>query len=174
MLRRNSAARTLAAVALVALAGLTAACHGSYYRLPLTAAADGSVSNDVVYAYFTIGSVRPYWTPLRYTEFDPDADESVTFVLHVTKLSAPSAIRGVLHRPDGSVHKEFSRAVAGTAPGIYGTFSLTEEFPMSALRPWQGRWRLDLFRDGEPLGQYRFVLADAATIGRFRGTIGPR
>lgn len=174
MLRRNSAARTLAAAALVALAGLTAACHGGYYRLPLTAGADGSVSNDVAYAYFTIGRAQPYGTPPRYTEFDPDADESVTFVLHVTKLSVPSAIRGVLRRPDGSVHKEFSRDVAGTVPGASRTFSLTEEFPTSSLRPWQGRWRLDLFRDGEPLGQYRFVLADAATIGRFRGTIGPR
>jgi hypothetical protein len=39
---------------------------------------------------------------------------------------------------------------------------------METLRTWHGWWRLELTRDGAPIGRYRFLLADSTTIERFR------
>jgi hypothetical protein len=39
---------------------------------------------------------------------------------------------------------------------------------MASLRDWQGWWTIVLSRGDRLLGRYRFLLADAATVARFR------
>jgi len=146
-----------------------AACSGhAYYRVPRPPTAEGSWSNDVLYAYFTMSLPGRYSLPPSFTEFNPDTDTSVTFVLRVKRIASESVVSGVLRRPDRSVHASFERHVPRFFPGLAPEEWTHEEFTMKSLMAWQGSWTLELFRDGEQIGRYRFLLADRESFQRRR------
>lgn len=149
--------------------GVTVACSAqSYYRVPQQPTSAGSWSNDVLYAYFTVSPPVRYSLPPSFTEFNPDTDTSVTFVLRVKRIGSESVVRGVLRRPDRNVHVSFERDVPRSFPGGTPEEWTHEEFAMKSLAPWQGSWTLELFRDGEQIGRYRFLLADRESFQRRR------
>ena len=156
------------AAAIAVLAVLTGGCASrGYYRLPRTPGADGSVSNDVVLAYFALGK-PPLGARHAYTEFDPDTDEEVVFVLRIHYPRRAFALRGVLYRPGGVEHTSFSRTGQPYQPGSFSEYTTHEAFPMSSLRPFIGTWALKVFGDDVPLGTYEFVVADKTRIKDFR------
>jgi len=106
--------------------------------------------------------------PPSFTEFNPETDTGVTFVLHIKKASSEFVVRGVLRQPDGSVHAKFEREVPKRLPGVFGEVVTHEEFSMKSLSPWQGSWTLELFNGEGQIGRYRFVLADRETVQRLR------
>ena len=155
--------------------GMSGCATGGYYRLPASPTADGSMSNEVVYAYFALSKPAFGLAP-SYSEFDPETDGSVTFILHVDKTRRDMfrdqrgfEIRGILHRPDGSIHSEFSRDVSDFVPGTQVAYTTHHDFQMETLRPWPGWWTLDVLKEGALVGRYRFLLADASSVARLRG-----
>jgi hypothetical protein len=148
------------------LAALLTACAADYYRLPRPGGAEGSIANEVDYAFFSMA--RAFGLPYAYTEFNPDVDEAVIFYAGVSRVRRPFAARGVLLRPDGTEHASFTRTPHPSQKGPLWSAQLVESFPMTALRPHLGRWTLKLFLDDVLVGTYPFVLADKAHIGEYR------
>jgi hypothetical protein len=144
------------------------ACSGAgYYRLPRPGGAEGSIANEVEYAFFSLDKPR-YGLPYAYTEFNPDTDDQVVFFTAVQTRTPTITLRGTLYRPDGVEHATFSRTGTPHPRGPYYNWSTDEAYPMTALRAHVGRWTLRLFLDDRPVGVYEFVLADKARVGEFR------
>ena len=140
---------------------------GDYYRMPQTPGADGSIANEVEYAYFSLVKPR-HGLPLAYTEFNPDIDDQVVFFAAVQTRRPTITLRGVLYRPDGVEHASFNRTGSPFPRGPYYNVGIDETFPMAGLRPHIGRWRLQLFLDEALVGIYGFVVADKTRIPEFR------
>ena len=156
------------AIGIGLLAALSHGCVGAdYYRLPRTPGADGSIANEVEYAFFSMDKPR-YGLPSAYTEFNPDVDDQVVFFTGVQTRTPTITLRGALSRPDGVPHATFSRTGRPYSRGPYYNFGINETFPMTALRPHVGRWTLKLYLDDALVGSYDFVLADRAHIEQFR------
>jgi hypothetical protein len=160
--------REALAVALGVLAALAFGCSSAdYYRLPQVGGADGSIANEVEYAYFSMAKPA-YGTPYAYTEFNPAVDDQVVFYGRVRSVRRAFTLRGVLHRPDATEHASFTRQSPPGGPGPIWSIWVVETFPMTSLRAYIGRWTLTLFLDETLVGTYDFVLADKTRIDEFR------
>lgn len=185
--------RTLGRSGLSALLGLVMLSGGcASMDLPTR---EGSTSDRVIHAYFSkeaptskqtvspvAGGVRMgrrlpgadrlvkgVWLPAPATEFDPERDEQVTFVF-------------VVKPPKDPEQKEFETRITLLSPhGGQATdtdMTKTERnvdryaagytFPMRILKELPGLWTLGAFIDGEPVGTYRFLVGDAATVAKLK------
>ena len=137
----------------------------------------GSTSSVVRYAYFTRsvkveGTAAPVAGPLTterdlppaYKVFDSGQDKQVVFVAGINRLGHNFELRGVLKRPDGSVHSDFSVQKFVTTRSDWNY--ITREFPMERLASHPGAWTLDVFVDGAPVGTYGFTLRGTADVAR--------
>lgn len=155
------------ALALGVLAALACGCSSAdYYRLPRVGGAEGSIANEVDYAFFSMAKPA-YGTPYAYTEFNPAVDDQVVFYGRVS-VRRSFTLRGVLHRPDASEHASFTRPSPPGGLGPIWWVSVVETFSMTSLRAYVGRWTLTLFVDETLVGTYDFVLADKTRIDEFR------
>lgn len=160
--------RRVLALALGALAALACGCSSAdYYRLPRVGGAEGSIANEVDYAFFSMAKPA-YGTPYAYTEFNPAVDDQVVFYGRVRSVRRSFMLRGILHRPDASEHACFTRQSPPSGLGPIWWVSVVETFPMTSLRAYVGRWTLTLFVDETLVGTYDFVLADKTRIDEFR------
>lgn len=144
-----------------------AAIRCANYRLPQPPTAEGSISNFVIYAYFSL-TRPPYGFPPAYTEFLLDRDDEVVFVTYLEHPGPAFTVLGVLYRPDGATHREFRRDVAFSPSGSARTHRLLESFPMSELLLFPGRWTVRLFINAELAGTYSFQLEDSETFSKVR------
>ncbi len=150
------------------LAALACGCSSvDYYRLPRVGGAEGSIANEVEYAFFSMAKPA-YGTPYAYTEFNPAVDDQVVFYGRVRSVRRAFTLRGVLHRPDATEHASFTRQPPAGLPGPVWWVSVVETFPMTALHAYVGRWTLTLSVDETLVGAYDFVLADKTRIDEFR------
>ncbi len=150
------------------LATLACGCAGAdYYRLPQRPGADGSIANEVDYAFFSMVKPR-FGPPSAYTEFNPDIDDEVVFFTRVGPVGRSFVLRGTLYRPGGVEHTSFTRTPHPASRGPAWWVGTVETFPMAEMRPFVGRWKLDLFLDDTLIGSYPFILADKTRIQEFR------
>jgi len=160
--------REARALALGVLAALVCGCSSAdYYRLPRVGGAEGSIANEVEYAFFSMAKPA-YGMPYAYTEFNPAVDDHVIFYGRVRSVRRSFTLRGVLHRPDATEHASFTRQSPAGVPGPVWSVWVVETFPMTSLRAYVGRWTLTLFVDETLVGTYDFVLADKTRIDEFR------
>jgi len=130
------------------------------YRLPDAPTSSGSVTNLVIYAYFSLDQTR-YGFPPSYTQFFVDRDEEVVFILQLEHPGPAFIVQGVLYRPDGSQDRAFQRDVALSPPGYARTFNHRERFPVSGLAAYLGKWNVRLLINGALAGTYWFRLEDS-------------
>lgn len=149
----------------LALALLLAAC--APYRLPQHPHGDGSLSSRVIYAYFALAH-SPYGTPPAYTQFFLDHDDEVVFVMRLEHFGPAFTVIGTLHRPDGTVDRDFRHEVALSPRGSGRIYYQTARFPISELRAYPGSWKVRLLIDDELAGVYGFRLDDSASVATQR------
>jgi len=149
----------------LAVALLLAAC--APYRLPRHPHSDGSLTNRVVHAYFAL-TYDPYRPPPAFSQFFLDRDDEVIFVMLLEHPGPAFTVAGTLHRPDGTVDRDFRHEVAPSPPGYRRTYPQTARFPISELRAYPGAWKVRLLIDDERAGVYGFRLDDSASVGKPR------
>jgi hypothetical protein len=151
---------------LIAAVLLLVAC--ATYRLPGHPHSDGSVTNQVIYAYFAF-AYETSGTPPAFSQFFLDQDDEVVFVLRLNHPGPAFTVAASLLRPDGSTARDFRDNVATTPmPGVSRTYYRNERYPMSELRAYPGAWTLRLLINGELAGVYGFRLDDSASVSRTR------
>jgi TPR repeat protein len=111
--------------------------------------------------------------PKRHTDFDPERDPTLVFVL---VFSSPEALtfKGDIKSPDGAVWRRFDRNVQflemwrGRFVGssFWREYHLT--FRTSDMAKNPGRWSVEFFLNGAQTGIYRFWVGDPATVARLK------
>jgi hypothetical protein len=144
----------------LALASLLVAC--APYRLPQHPHADGSLTNRVIYAYFALAH-SPYGAPHAYSQFFLDRDDEVVFVMRLEHFGPAFTVTGTLHRPDGTVDRDFRHEVAPSPRGSGRIYYQSARFPISELRKYPGAWKVRLLIDDELVGVYGFRLDDSSS-----------
>ncbi len=162
--------RCATALLLAMLAGLQGCASGAY-RPPTAPSREGSTSALVRYAYFSttmdaVGRISDSNLPGGYTEFFPDSDLKVVFIVAINRPSHDFNLHGTLRRPDGLTHSNFRKVVKHDPRFVW--FYSSWDFPMADLKPYPGQWTADLFVDGTQVGSYTFWLGDRATITRLK------
>jgi len=137
------------------------------YRLPEHPHSDGSVTNQVIYAYFALAYER-YGTPPAFSRFFLDQDDEVVFVLRLNHPGPAFTVAANLLRPDGTTAREFRENVATLERNASRTYFRTERYAMSELKPYPGAWTLRLSIDDQLAGVYGFRLDDSASMSRPR------
>ena len=73
-------------------------------------------------------------TPPAFSQFFLDRDDEVILVMLLEHLGPAFTVAGTLHRPDGTVDRDFRHEVAPSPPGYRRTYPQTARFPISELR----------------------------------------
>lgn len=127
---------------------------------------EGPVSQILQDAFFT-NSVASGGRSYRGTDdlgprmrrFHPERDDKLVFV-GVFNPSHSVTVRGVLIRPDGRQHGTLSGDLSSRPSGTWQSKSWS--WAMAGLKPYQGEWQLQLWVNEQPIGNYYFMLGEAA------------
>jgi hypothetical protein len=155
-----SKARCLGVVVLsVTLAACTQGPRHADKALPSLAVRDVFFTNTLVPSGRTYRAAHELGPRLR--TFDPDRDDIVVLIIVCDRRYDVNA-RVALLRPDGQQHGMFVQRLDAEPRG--GWHTIRRYWSIDRLRPWRGEWRVKLWIDEQPLGDYYFVLA--ASSGR--------